>query len=222
MPGLNWCQLINFWCHLINIWGHVLLTIFSWHNLQHNLIWTQIMEGFWFWNGRHVIWTHLIWWSFPHKQMTSHSNLVVLPGMLISWPHLTQQQPDLQYHTIWTSIFLYRHIHTFIKISGISNSRKDILQKVLVIELIIQICFQIVSMCRLQKMEGLEIILFYLPKKPRSISSYLFNLVHRVHSSITSARLHLVNIPGLSCTFTVFPSYSRCICCVSAAVYLYW
>ena len=27
MPGLNWCQLINFWCHLINIWGHVLLTI---------------------------------------------------------------------------------------------------------------------------------------------------------------------------------------------------
>ena len=26
MPGLNWCQLINFWCHLINIWGHVLLT----------------------------------------------------------------------------------------------------------------------------------------------------------------------------------------------------
>ena len=28
MPGLNWCQLINFWCHLINIWGHVLLTIF--------------------------------------------------------------------------------------------------------------------------------------------------------------------------------------------------
>ena len=29
MPGLNWCQLINFWCHLINIWGHVLLTIFQ-------------------------------------------------------------------------------------------------------------------------------------------------------------------------------------------------
>ena len=29
MPGLNWCQLINFWCHLINIWGHVLLTT-SW------------------------------------------------------------------------------------------------------------------------------------------------------------------------------------------------
>ena len=28
MPGLNWCQLINFWCHLINIWGHVLLTTF--------------------------------------------------------------------------------------------------------------------------------------------------------------------------------------------------
>ena len=29
MPGLNWCQLINFWCHLINIWGHILLTTFQ-------------------------------------------------------------------------------------------------------------------------------------------------------------------------------------------------
>ena len=29
MPGLNWCQLINFWCHLIKIWGHVLLTTYQ-------------------------------------------------------------------------------------------------------------------------------------------------------------------------------------------------
>ena len=31
VPGLNWCQLINFWCHVINIWDHVLLTTSHFH-----------------------------------------------------------------------------------------------------------------------------------------------------------------------------------------------
>ena len=44
MPGLNWCQLINFWCHLINIWGHVLLTTYQWssgNNLGTCTIWSK-------------------------------------------------------------------------------------------------------------------------------------------------------------------------------------